>query len=62
MKTGTTLVTTLFALASFPLVAQQPPPDSQPKDPPEPPHPAEPCGRGTRFAEQSGREFASTCD
>jgi hypothetical protein len=30
MKTGTTLVTTLFALASFPLLAQQPPPDSQP--------------------------------
>ena len=29
MKTGTTLVTTLFALASFPLLAQQPPPASQ---------------------------------
>jgi hypothetical protein len=33
MKTGTTLVTTLFALASFPLVAQQPPPASQPDRP-----------------------------
>ena len=33
MKTGTTLVTTLFALASFPLLAQQPPPDSQPSRP-----------------------------
>ena len=33
MKTGTTLVTTLFALASFPLVAQQPPPGSQPSRP-----------------------------
>ena len=30
MKTGTTLVTTLFTLASFPLLAQQPPPASQP--------------------------------
>lgn len=29
MKTGTAFVTTLFALASFPLVAQQPPPASQ---------------------------------
>jgi hypothetical protein len=29
MKTGTTLVTTLFALATFPLVAQQPSPSSQ---------------------------------
>ena len=28
MKTGTTLVTTLFALASYPLLAQQPPPTS----------------------------------
>ena len=33
MKTSTTLVTTLFALASFPLLAQQPPPDSQPNRP-----------------------------
>lgn len=36
MKRGTTLVTTLFALASFPLVAQQaqqPPPASQPDRP-----------------------------
>ena len=33
MKTGTTLVTTLFALASFPLLAQQPPPASQPTRP-----------------------------
>ena len=33
MKTGTTLVTTLFALASFPLLAQQPPPYSQPSRP-----------------------------
>lgn len=33
MKTGTTLVTTLFALASFPLLAQQPPPGSQPSRP-----------------------------
>ena len=33
MKTGTTLVTTLFALASFPLLAQQPPPASQPNRP-----------------------------
>jgi hypothetical protein len=33
MKTGTTLVTTLFALASFPLVAQQPPPAGQPTRP-----------------------------
>jgi hypothetical protein len=32
-KTGTTLVTTLFALASFPLMAQQPPPASQPDRP-----------------------------
>jgi hypothetical protein len=35
MKTGTALVTTLFALtlASFPLLAQQPPPASQPNSP-----------------------------
>jgi hypothetical protein len=33
MKTGTTLVTTLFTLASFPLLAQQPPPGSQPTRP-----------------------------
>jgi hypothetical protein len=33
MKTGTTLVTTLFTLASFPLLAQQPPPASQPNRP-----------------------------
>jgi hypothetical protein len=33
MKTGTTLVTTLFALASYPLLAQQPPPASQPNTP-----------------------------
>jgi hypothetical protein len=33
MKTGTTLVTTLFTLASFPLLAQQPPPASQPNSP-----------------------------
>jgi hypothetical protein len=33
MKTGTTLVTTLFALASYPLLAQQPPPASQPNRP-----------------------------
>jgi len=33
MKTGTTLVTTLFALASYPLLAQQPPPASQPDRP-----------------------------
>jgi hypothetical protein len=34
MKTGTTLVTTLFTLASFPLLAQQPPPASQTNRPP----------------------------
>ena len=33
MKRGTTLATTLFALASFPLMAQQPPPASQPDRP-----------------------------
>lgn len=33
MKTGTTLVTTLFALASFPLLAQQPSPPNQPNSP-----------------------------
>jgi hypothetical protein len=33
MKTGTALVTTLFALASYPLLAQQPPPASQPDSP-----------------------------
>jgi len=33
MKTGTALVTTLFAMASFPLLAQQPPPGSQPASP-----------------------------
>ena len=33
MKTGTTLVTTIFALASYPLLAQQPPPASQPAYP-----------------------------
>jgi hypothetical protein len=33
MKTGTTLVTTLFAIASFSLVAQQPSPASQPNAP-----------------------------
>jgi hypothetical protein len=33
MKTGTTLVTTLFALATFPLVAQQPPSSTQPTRP-----------------------------
>ncbi len=34
MKTSTTLVTTLFALASFPLLGQQPPPpDTQPTRP-----------------------------
>jgi hypothetical protein len=34
MKTSTTLVTTLFALASFPLLAQQPASPSQPNRPP----------------------------
>jgi hypothetical protein len=33
MKTGTALVTTIFTLASFPLLAQQPPPASQPNSP-----------------------------
>ncbi len=33
MKTGTRLVKTLFALASFPLLAQQPPPADQPNRP-----------------------------
>src|SRR5260370_36742233 len=33
MKTGTALATTLFALASFPLSAQQPPPANQPNSP-----------------------------
>jgi hypothetical protein len=33
MKTGTAFVTTLFALASLPLLAQQPPPASQPDRP-----------------------------
>ena len=33
MKTRTTLATTLFALASFPLMAQQPPPPGQPNTP-----------------------------
>jgi hypothetical protein len=33
MKKGTILVTTLFALATFPLAAQQPPSDSQPNRP-----------------------------
>jgi hypothetical protein len=33
MKTGTAFVTTLFAMASFPLLAQQPPPASQPASP-----------------------------
>ena len=33
MKPGTTLVTTLFALASYPLLAQQPPPAGQPTSP-----------------------------
>jgi hypothetical protein len=37
MKTGTTLVTTLFTLASFPLLAQQPPPASQPDSQPSRP-------------------------
>src|SRR5437899_4540170 len=36
MKSGTTIVTTLFAIASFPLLAQQPPPASQPSNPPPP--------------------------
>jgi hypothetical protein len=34
MKTGTALVTTVFALASFPLLAQQPPPVNQPQSSP----------------------------
>jgi hypothetical protein len=33
MKPSTTLVTTLFALASYPLLAQQPPPSGQPTSP-----------------------------
>jgi hypothetical protein len=33
MKTGTKLVTTLFTLATFPLLAQQPPPASQSNSP-----------------------------
>jgi hypothetical protein len=33
MKTGTALVTTLFAMASFPLLAQQPPPAGEPASP-----------------------------
>src|SRR6202035_948106 len=33
MKPGTTLVTTLFALASYPLLAQQPSPAGQPTNP-----------------------------
>jgi hypothetical protein len=50
MKTGTTLITTLFAIASFPLVAQQPSPTSQPDRPatqqnpsPEPASPNSPA-------------------
>ena len=38
MKTGTAFATTLFALASFPLLAQEPPPANQPP----PPSPAAP--------------------
>ena len=48
MKTATTLVTGLFALASFPLLAQQPPPASQPN---RPASSAEPFGRRADFAE-----------
>ncbi|RZU40721.1 hypothetical protein [Edaphobacter modestus] len=33
MKTGTTIVTALFAMASFPLLAQQAPPANQPDSP-----------------------------
>ena len=33
MKSGTALVTTILALASFPLLAQQPPPANQPNSP-----------------------------
>jgi hypothetical protein len=33
MKTGAALVTGLFAIASFPLLAQQPPPANQPDSP-----------------------------
>ena len=33
MRSGTALVTTIFALASFPLFAQQPPPANQPNSP-----------------------------
>ena len=52
MKTGTTLVTTLFTLASFPLLAQQPPPSSQPNRPPTQQNPpgAEPQYRVIRNA------------
>jgi hypothetical protein len=39
MKTGTAFVTTLFALASFPLLAQQPPPATQPTSPAIPRNP-----------------------
>src|ERR1700722_5524880 len=34
MKTGTAFATTVFALASFPLLAQQPPPANQPQSSP----------------------------
>src|SRR3984893_4027248 len=43
MKTGTTLVTTIFALATFPLLAQQPPPASQPSRPAPQPTPRGPA-------------------
>jgi hypothetical protein len=55
MKTGTTLVTTLFALATFPLVAQQPSPSSQPTRPATQQNPADadPASPATMAASQS---------
>jgi hypothetical protein len=50
MKTGTALATALFALASFPLLAQQPPQAPQPNSPQQNPPETQPASPGNAAA------------
>src|SRR5690242_287338 len=57
MKTGRAFVTTLFALASFPLLAQQPPPAQQPAQQPSSANPT-PQSRPAASAEAATAEMS----
>jgi hypothetical protein len=61
MKTRTTLATTLFALVSFPLLAQQPPPAGQPNTPATQQNPpgTEPASPNSSAASQEAPAAAS---